>query len=261
MCILFIAIEQHPQYPLIIAANRDEFFARPSRSAHFWADAPGILAGRDMQAGGTWLGINSRGRIAAVTNLRVPEPTKTAGRSRGELVARYLRGDDNRDQYLEFIANQHSVFNPFNLLFGDARQLFVFSSLAPELKPLAAGFHAISNGLPDHYWPKMSRGVELLEKCILQAGELDVEQLLVVMRDKTEADDASLPATGISSAAEKRLSPIFISGDDYGTRTTSVLLCEQQRTQLIEYTYLPHDVLADKQSFILERDSICTQAK
>ncbi len=251
MCILFIAIKKHLRYPLIIAANRDEFFARPSRPAHFWADAPNILAGRDMQAGGTWLGINKTGQIAAVTNLRVPHQTKTDGRSRGELVARYLRSDGSQKQYCEFIASQYAAFNPFNLLFGDAGQLLVFSSLAPGFKPQAPGFHAISNGLPDDYWPKMSRGVSLIEQCILQPGELDVEQLHQVMRDKTEADDASLPATGISRAAEKRLSPIFISGEDYGTRTTSLLLSEPGRTRLIEYNYSAHGQLADKRSFTI----------
>ncbi len=251
MCILFIAIEQHPQYPLIIAANRDEFFARPSRAAHFWADAPNVLAGRDMQAGGSWLGVNKAGDIAAVTNLRLSEPIRADARSRGELVARYLRRDESREQYCEFIASEYAAFGPFNFLFGDAQQLFLFSSLAPECKPLSPGFHAISNGLPEDYWPKMSRGVSLLEHCILQPGELDIKQLLAVMSDKTEADDASLPATGISRAAEKRLSPIFISGDDYGTRTTSLLLREPGQTQLIEYNYLPRGLLADKQSFIL----------
>ena len=251
MCILFIAIKQHPQYPLIIAANRDEFFARPSRAAHYWADAPDILAGRDLQAGGTWLGVRKTGQIAAVTNLRVPDLIRADARSRGELVARYLRNDDSRDQYFEFVISQYSAFSPFNLLFGDTRELLVFSSFAPEITPLAPGFHSISNGLPSDYWPKMSRGVNLLEQCILQPGELDIDQLLTVMRDQTEADDASLPATGVSRAAEKRLSPIFISGAEYGTRTTTLLLCEQERTQLLEYNYLPHAVLADKQSFIL----------
>lgn len=251
MCILFIAIEQHPQYPLIIAANRDEFFARPSRSAHFWDDAPDVLAGRDMQAGGTWLGINKAGQIAAVTNLRMPELIRTDARSRGELVARYLRGDDTPEQYRDFIASQHSAFNPFNLLFGDASQLFVFSSLAPGFTPLTPGFHSISNGMPDDYWPKMSRGVELLEQCILQPGELDVAQLAAVMQDKTQANDDILPATGISRTDEKHLSSIFISGTEYGTRTTSLLLCEPGRTRLVEYNYLAAGVLADEQSFVL----------
>ena len=251
MCILFIAIRQHPQYPLIIAANRDEFFARPSRAAHYWDDAPNILAGRDLQAGGSWLGINKDGQIAAVTNLRAPELIKSDAHSRGELVARYLRDDSDMEHYQAFLASQYSAFSPFNLLFGDTRELLVFSSFAPETKPLATGFHSISNGLPSDYWPKMSRGVKLLEQCILQPGELDIEQLLEVMRDKTEAPDASLPATGISRAAEKRLSPIFISGADYGTRTTTLLLCEQERMRLLEYNYLPHAVLADTQSFVL----------
>ncbi|MGI9286343.1 MAG: NRDE family protein [Pseudomonadales bacterium] len=251
MCILFIAIQQHPQYPLIIAANRDEFFARPSRSAHFWDDASDIFAGRDMQAGGTWLGINKAGQIAALTNLRMPESIRTDARSRGELVARYLRNDDSAEQYRDFVANEHSAFNPFNLLFGDGRQLFVFSSLAPGFKRLEAGFHSISNGMPDDYWPKMSRGVNLLEQCILQPGELNIEQLAAVMQDKTQADDDSLPATGISQADEKHLSSIFISGAEYGTRTTSLLLCEPGRKQLIEYNYEAHGVLTDKQSFVL----------
>lgn len=251
MCILFIAIEQHSRYPLIIAANRDEFFARPSRSAHFWDDAPDIFAGRDLQAGGTWLGVNKAGRIAAVTNLRQPELLKTDARSRGELVASYLRGHDSDAHFRDFIASQHAAFNPFNLLFGDAGKLFVFSSLVPGFTRLESGFHSISNGSPDDYWPKMSRGVSLLERCILQPGELDVEQLARVMQDQTQADDDTLPATGISRAEERRLSSIFISGAEYGTRTTTLLLCESARTRLFEYNYSAHGELADQHSFVL----------
>lgn len=251
MCILFIAVEQHPQYPLILAANRDEFHSRPSHAAHFWGDAPQVLAGRDLQAGGTWFGVSKTGQIAAVTNLRLPELIRADARSRGELVARYLRGDEPPEQFRDFVANKFCEFNPFNLLFGDTAQLYVFSSLTPVFKPLTPGFHSISNGTPDDYWPKMSRGVNLLKRCILQSGELDVEQLAAVMRDETQAADSALPATGISRADEKWLSSIFISGDQYGTRATSLLLCQPQRIRLVEYNYRADGSLADTQSFTI----------
>ena len=129
MCILFIAIDRHSSHPLIVAANRDEFHARPSEAMHHWPDFPAILAGRDRQAGGTWLGFNRRGRFAAVTNIRTPGLNDATAQSRGELVARFLRDQDSVADFSAYLADRHNRFNPFNLVYGSADELYRFSSL------------------------------------------------------------------------------------------------------------------------------------
>ncbi len=265
MCILFIAIRQHPRYPLIIAANRDEFHARPSAPMHYWHDQPGILAGRDRRAGGTWFGVNARGRIAAVTNHRAAATGLTTAasgglagepaRSRGELVARFLRNSEPTENYAEFLRDDHGAFSPFNLVYGAPGHLYCFSSADPFSRPLARGFHSISNGAPDDPWPKMSRGVALLKAKIAAApGEdLESEDLSEVMKDQTPADGGLLPDTGLGfdREREKHLSSIFITGDDYGTRTTTLLLGTGEGFDLYEYNFSPDGEESDRRFYSL----------
>ena len=266
MCILFIALDAHPRYPLIIAANRDEYHARPSASMHHWPEQPGILAGRDRRAGGTWFGVNENGRIAAVTNRRIaasnrdPAQNRSRSRSRGELVARFLRDSESMPDYGEFLQREHRDFSPFNLIYGEASQLHCFSSVGALGHRLSSGFHSISNGAPDQPWPKMSRGVSLLKAQISSRDETHsettnhfAEQLARVMKDQTTADEHLLPHTDIDPAREKHLSSIFIIGPDYGTRTTTLLFGDGGGDgggfELYEYNYHADGSESDRQHY------------
>lgn len=248
MCILFIALDQHPKYPLLIAANRDEDHARASEKMHYWSHPRGILAGRDGHAGGTWFGVNGNGRIAAVTNYNRAGRQRTThpAHSRGELTARFLRNADSRENYQAFLAHAHRDFNPFNLVYGELRkaqsaQLYCFSSTSPHGRRLKSGFHSIGNGAIDRPCPKTARGVELLQDKIVGGGEIDHEQLLQMMRDQRTAEDADalVPRRERNRTPENHRSSIFIVGEQYGTRSTTLLLGTQRRLEVYEYTYLP----------------------
>lgn len=257
MCILFIAVDQHPRYPLIIAANRDEYHARPSEPMRHWPDQPGILAGRDRRAGGTWFGVNQAGRIAAVANHRFAGAAggrarwPAQNRSRGELTARFLRNSETTADYDEFLRRDHRDFSPFNLIYGEAGRLHCFSSASPIGRPLGSGFHSISNGAPDDPWPKMSRGVSLLKDRILSGREIHSEDLARMMKNQTTADDHLLPRTGLSRDREKHLSSIFITGEHYGTRTTTLLLGNGDGFDLYEYNYGADGAESDSRHYSL----------
>lgn len=248
MCLILLAIHQHPNYPLILAANRDEYHARPSAPMQYWDEQPHILAGRDWLHGGTWFGVNRRGNFCAVTNFRTGQPPSPSARSRGELVARYLESawQHEQDSTAEFVAylQQHCTrYNPFNLVFGNAEAVWVFGRRERAVRPLSAGYHAVSNARLDEYWPKMTRGVTLLRAqtqtlptATIKPAAL-ITSLQSLMRDPQLADDAMLPNTGIGHAAEKRLSPIFITGSEYGTRTTSCLVATPAAYEVHEINY------------------------
>lgn len=233
-----MALGEHPNYPLIVAANRDEEFARPSLQAGFWSDFPDIYGGRDMQAGGTWLAVNTAGRFAAITNLRMPHLYKETAISRGDLIPKYLNCE-SVSQFKEELRNTHQSYNPFNLMFGNMSELTVYNSATNTFVSLGKGFHSVSNGPVDDYWPKMSLGVSLLEAHVLERTdrELDIERLLNDMRDTTQADETLLPHTGVGVEFEKLLSSIFIEGDSYGTRTTSVLTFDSHHLEFHELDY------------------------
>ncbi|MBT5032861.1 MAG: NRDE family protein [Proteobacteria bacterium] len=255
MCILFIANNVRPEYPLIVAANRDEFFARPSRAAHFWEDIPDILAGRDEQAGGSWLGVNCQGQFAAVTNFRMPSKHSNDARSRGDLVAGFLAADQQQ-KFVQNLDSSYTEYNPFNLVTGDSNNLTVFSSEAPGFKKLKAGCHPISNGLPDDHWPKMSRGTAALRAYLKHAPEVDASYLAGLLRDSTRAPINELPNTGIGNESEHALSSIFIDtldfgAGEYGTRTSTVLLFNHKEIRFHEYNYQAGGVLIGQQEFRL----------
>jgi len=243
MCILFIALNQHRHYPLVIAANRDEYYARPSKPMHYWPDQPDILAGRDLEAGGTWLGVNRLGAFAAVTNFRDPASHRTNALSRGALVSDFLcrrnKGEqyENAGQFDQFLAAHSQHYNPFNLVFGNAGELYAWCHGNQIAQRLSPGFHSVSNGPLDQQWPKMSRGVEHLTDYISSHTELDAAQILGIMQDTTSAGLNQLPQTGIDVKREQQLSSIFIRGETYGTRTTTVLLYTDQQIEVTEWNY------------------------
>lgn len=226
MCLVLMAWEAHPRYKLVLAANRDEFYARPSAALDYWPDDPRILAGRDLTAGGTWLGVTDGGRLAAVTNYR--QGLAQAGeRSRGALVRDFLTGSQAPGDYLASIAAQGDSWGGFNLLVGDGSGIWHFSNRAAGIRQIAPGLHGLSNHLLDTPWPKVQTGKAALQGLLDGMGALEPEALLELLADRSQPADEVLPDTGVGLLLERLLAPRFIVGPAYGTRCSSVLLVER----------------------------------
>jgi uncharacterized protein with NRDE domain len=231
MCLLVFAWRSHPDYPLILVGNRDEFYTRRTRPAAWWGHAVSLLAGHDEEAGGTWLGITRRGRFAALTNVRAPTERNPHAPSRGALVLSALQAPQRGGEWLEAHAPKTSAYNGFNLLVGDvlpndgdteASALHYYSNrLQQPPQPLAPGVYGLSNGFLDTPWPKVNRAVGAFA-CAIAAG-VAIERLLGLMEPRDEARDSELPATGVPLDWERALSAIQIRANGYGTRTTTVL--------------------------------------
>jgi uncharacterized protein with NRDE domain len=222
MCLIALAWQVRADLPLLVAANRDEWRDRPAQPAHWWTDRPQVLAGRDLQAGGTWLGISSSGRFAAVTNFRDPSDRRSTARSRGELVADFLAGSETPAEYLERIARRAHEYNAFNLLVADTLALWYFGSREGPARPVAPGVHAISNHVLDEPWPKVVHARRAMERAIAMPDPS--VPLFEMLSDATPALDEHLPRTGVPLDWERRLSPALIRGDDYGTRNSTVVI-------------------------------------
>lgn len=219
MCLIVLAYKVHPSYPLIVAANRDEFLERPSAVAQFWPDAAHILAGRDLRAGGTWLGLTTGGRFAALTNHRDLRRPSVSGPSRGDLVRQALEtGIDGVDT---------SVYEGFNLLYGTVDELMYHSNVDGAHSILEPGIHGLSNHLLNTPWPKVQRARQQLTD-LLGSGAIDPEDLFQLLGDATPAPDDDLPDTGVGLEWERVLSPIHIRTERYGTRCSTVLLVDNQ---------------------------------
>lgn len=225
MCTLLLAWQVDPRRPLVVAANRDEFYARPAERASFWSDAPQILAGRDLQAGGTWLGVTRAGRFAALTNVREPGlPAPPHAPSRGRLVADFLRGDEPPEDYLERL--QPADYAGFNLVVGDRSSLWYLSNRAGPARRLGPGVYGVANAALDSPWPKVTHGRARLA-ALMAGGEPDTRALLEMLADPTPAVDAELPDTGVGLAMERLLSPLFIASPVYGTCCSTALAVHQ----------------------------------
>ena len=226
MCLILFAWKTHPAYPLILAANRDEFTERPSAPAAFWDDAPDLLAGRDLKAGGTWLGITRSGRLAAVTNYRDPASLKKEAPSRGQLVSDYLRGGESPEEYLQRLAPRAGRYNGFSLLVGDRSKLLCYSNRGEMVRP-EPGIHGMSNRLLDTPWPKVAEGKKALSALLQAEKGVPPEALFSLLADRTPPPDDRLPDTGVGLAWERLLSPLFIESPAYGTRSSTVLLIDR----------------------------------
>ena len=225
MCVLFVAVEAHPRYPLVLAGNRDEAHARPTAALARWTDAPNVLGGRDLEAGGTWLGVTDAGRWATVTNVRDPASVYADRRSRGALVADYLRGHMAPEAYARLVQTERDAYNGFNLLVGDGADVWIASSRR-DAGRLAPGIYGLSNDTLDTPWPKLVRGRAAFAHA-LRSERLDPEDLLSFLADETPAPDADLPETGVGLDLERVLSPLFIRGARYGTRASTALLLDR----------------------------------
>lgn len=229
MCLLVFQYDEHPDYSLIFAGNRDEFYERPTAPASFWDDAPHVLAGRDRKAGGTWMGVTRRGHWGVVTNIRDRHPHRDDARSRGTLVADYLREEPAPRAYLDRIAAEADHYNGFNLLVGTPSSLYYLSNREGTVQAVAPGLHGLSNDRLDTPWPKVTRAKRGLQTTI-DDGEVSPDVLLDLLDDRRPAPDDRLPDTGFGQERERMLSPILIDGERYGTRASTVLLMGRDGT-------------------------------
>ena len=228
MCLILIAWQVHTDYPCVMAANRDEFHSRPTASAQWWPGECGVLAGRDLQAGGTWLGVTRAGRFAALTNYRDPAAQVAAAPSRGALVAGFLEQRTPLLAGLAQVAQRGANCNPFNLIASDGQGLGVYASTTGETRALQPGIYALSNHLLDTPWPKVQLAKSRLATAL--ASLPNTSALLELLRDDTPASDEQLPRTGLSLEHERRLSSAFIRGASYGTRSSSIVTIGSDRS-------------------------------
>lgn len=249
MCLITFAWDAHPAFRLVVAANRDELYDRPTDPAGWWADAPHVLAGRDLREGGTWMGITRGGRFAAVTNYRDPGLAQRAGApSRGALVADFLRGGADAEAYAADLATRAAAYNGFNLLVGDEGGLFYLSNRAAGVRRLEPGVYGLSNALLDTPWPKVVRAKGAMADALrrvdgagMDGAEADGWEsgLWEMLADRVIAADDALPDTGVGAARERLLSP-FIRGDVYGTRASTVLtVARDGQARLVERSVRP----------------------
>lgn len=226
MCVLALAWNVHPRWRLLLIGNRDEAHARPSAPLHAWLDDPALLAGRDLEAGGTWMGVHAPGRMAVVTNVRDPAAAKD-GASRGLLVSDYLRGTQKAVRHAAVLTADAARYRPFNLLlFDGASAHFVSNRPGVRGQTIADGVHGLSNGALDAPWPKVRRTTAALEHW-LAAGEAGFASLFAALADTSPAADAELPDTGVGLELERQLSPVFVRGERYGTRATTLVAMDR----------------------------------
>jgi len=217
MCLAVFALDVHPRYWLVLAANRDEYYLRPARPAVMWDEE--LAAGQDLQSGGTWLGVSLAGRIAFLTNVRDGGPADEAAPTRGQLVVDFLRGEN---AFLDRLHREGRRYNGFNIVFGDRHGLSYYTNRGESEGTLAAGVHGLSNHHLGTPWPKVARATEALEAA-LERDDL-VEAAFDLLMDRTVPPDAALPDTGVGIALERVLSPAFVEAPGYGTRSSTVVL-------------------------------------
>lgn len=240
MCLLLLALDVVPGRPVLLLGNRDEFHGRASAAAAAWPDLPGVFGGRDLEAGGSWLALHESGRFAAVTNIRLLNAQR-GPRSRGDLVRDFVAGTMSAGEQMQQLVQQIDDYAPFNLVLVDADEAWCLESPARRAQKLEAGVHLVSNGPLDAPWPKMQR----LRQCFaetVQAGGGD-EDLLDLLTDSQQPEDSTLPDTGMGLERERFLAPIFIRGDAYGTRASTLAWRDQAgQVQLRERRFGPGGV-------------------
>jgi uncharacterized protein with NRDE domain len=244
MCLIAVAYEMNDRYPLIVLANRDEFYARPTEPLAEWPQYPGLFAGRDLQGGGTWMGMTRSGRFAAVTNYRELTAT-TFDSSRGHLVTGFLNGIESGSDFLTNLQETANEYAGFNLLVGDSKGLACYSNKGGRVQQLGPGIYGLSNHLLDTPWPKVERLKQALKSAI---NEPSPERLLPLLTNQEIAEVDHLPETGLPQDMERLLSACFIESENYGTRASNLIMVDQQGGVLMhERSFGPHGQFLNEQ--------------
>lgn len=260
MCLIVFAYRTHPRYELVMAGNRDEYYERQTAPLGYWEDHPHVLAGRDLRGMGTWLGITSEGRYAAVTNYREGAASTKVGPSRGDLPRKYLTGDVPPKAYMEEVSRKAEQYSGFNLLAGDAGGLFYFSNRGYGIRELVPGVYGLSNHLLGTPWPKVRRTLSAFEGIIADGNAISVEDVISILTSREMVPDEALPDTGVGLDWERVLAPAFITSPTYGTRSSSVLLIDRNGEVVFhEQTWQPARtaaVPAGERQFRFQRQGI-----
>jgi uncharacterized protein with NRDE domain len=259
MCLAVFAVNALANWPLVIVANRDEYHERPTATLDVWSDRSAILAGRDLRACGTWLGVNRQGRIGLLTNVREPGKNNPSAVSRGQIIENYLVGDDTADLYLAGLASEQNLYNGFNLLLFEQEHAWFMSNRGhlddqqSLFTKLNGGVFGLSNASLDTSWPKLTRTREAVKNTLLSSTSPSVDALFDIFADQTRAPDDALPKTGLSLEKEQALSSPFIVDPVYGTRSTSILLKDHVgQIQFLERSFTPQGELFVQKSWKLD---------
>ncbi|MBO0589286.1 NRDE family protein [Sporosarcina sp. E16_8] len=251
MCLINFHYDDHPTYKLIVAANRDEFYERPTASAEYWTDQPNILAGRDLVHMGTWFGVTKLGRFAAVTNYRNPREVSVDKKTRGDIVTDFLAGNVSPKVFLEKLKERKDDYAGFNILVGDVDSLFYFSNKQAEILEVSAGTHGLSNQLLNTAWPKVVQGRTKLRDYVMANAIIDTDVLFDIISDTEVVSDPLLPNTGVGLDLERQLSPLFIKMPTYGTRSSTALLVgHDQSITFVERTFINGEFADERKFFI-----------
>ncbi len=227
MCLLLISYRNHPKYKLIIAANRDEFFRRPTTPAHFWPEHQNLLAGKDIEAGGTWLGLTTSGNFSAITNYRDIRNLKSNAPTRGKLITDFLLNNYSISDFAKELKEKADLYNGYNLIFGNLNSLNYFSNHTKTFRELNPGIYGLSNHLLDTPWYKVEKSKKLFSEILAKKNPL-TEELFEILSDKSFSPDDLLPDTGLEKRVESAISAIFVSTPEYGTRASTIILVNHQ---------------------------------
>ena len=254
MCLIILGWQLHPDYPLAVAANRDEFHARPTSAATFWPDAEHVCAGRDLEAGGTWFGASRTGRFAALTNYREGRSNDSSRPSRGALAAGFLVSAESIDQFVESIHTHADEYAGFNLLLGDGQRLACYSNRQAGFRWLEPGVYGLSNHLLDTPWPKLTAAKQAFTRAIERLPDLNacLDASFSLLADTEIVPDAHLPETGVPLGWERVLSAVFVDAPEYGygTRASTVLLTGSDgRVTFVERSFMAGGLFCGEQKF------------
>ena len=261
MCLAVIAYRFHPNWPIVIVANRDEFHDRPSTAMHIWNSDPRILAGKDLRAGGTWLGLNERAQIALLTNVREPGRFAPDALSRGKLVESYLLGSEPASQFADMSMRSEADYNGYNLLLMDDREAFVISNRPhPNVTRLTPGIHGLSNASLNTPWPKLTRSTEAVRSLFHTLTDPDPQRLIEIMQDDLPPADPDIPQTGLTPEREKLLASPFIRSPEYGTRCTTTLMRHRSgKTIVQELRYQPDGSPFEHSEWMLSTEGVFSE--
>jgi len=251
MCLILLSYNRHPQYRLVVAANRDEFYDRPTRACRFWKQHPELLAGKDLERGGTWLGMTRSGKFCALTNFRENISPAVSPNSRGYLVKNFLCTDISAGDYLADLQRRRREYAGFNLIAYDRTGLFWYSNRHADVLQLSPGWYGLSNHLLNTPWPKVEDGLQAFRKSLAGKGKTPVPVLLDLLSDTTLPHEARLPETGVGASLEKMLSPMFVVSPLYGTRSSTVVLVDHSGgVTLAEQSYGHRDENVEKEGYV-----------